>query len=65
MAVLGAKSLSKLSIVSTVVDAALAFRRGRPKRGLMLLGAAALSTRFKGLGTAASLLSRLFDRLRS
>lgn len=56
--------LSKLSIVTTVIDAAMAFRRGRTKSGLLLLGAAALSSRVPGLGTAASLLSRLVRRLR-
>lgn len=56
--------LSKLSIVTTVIDAAMAFRRGRTKSGLLLLGAAALSSRVPGLGTAASLLSRLVRRMR-
>jgi len=64
MSVLNAKSMSKLSIVSTVVDAALSFYRGRPRRALLLLGAAALSSRVRGLGTAVSLLTRLVDRLR-
>jgi hypothetical protein len=64
MANLNAKSLNKLSVLSTVVDAGMAFARGRPKRGVLLLGAAALSTRVPGLGTAASLLSRVVDRLR-
>ncbi|MFC4437768.1 MULTISPECIES: hypothetical protein [Natrialbaceae] len=54
----------KLSTVSTVIDAALAFARGRPKSGLLLLAAAALSSRLPGLGTAVSLLLRLARRLR-
>lgn len=65
MANINARSLNKLSIASTVVDAAMAIARGRYKRGAMLLGAAALSARFPGLGTAASVLSRLFDRFGS
>lgn len=57
-------SVNKLSIVSTVIDAAIAFARGRPKSGLLLLAAAALSSRIPGIGTAVSLLLRLARRLR-
>ena len=57
-------SLNNLSIVSTVIDAALAFARGRKKSALLLLGAAALSKRVPGIGTAVSLLVRLVRRLR-
>jgi hypothetical protein len=57
-------SAKRISMASTVVDAALAFARGRRKRGLVLLGAAALSSRVPGLGTVASVLVRLADRLR-
>lgn len=60
----GFQSANKISIVSTLVDAAVAFVRGRPKQGLLLLGAAALSSRIPGLGTAVSLLLRLVRRLR-
>ena len=58
------QTANKVSIVSTVVDAALAFLRGRRKSGLMLLGAAALSSRVPGVGTAASLFLRLVRWLR-
>ncbi|WP_254523860.1 hypothetical protein [Natrinema caseinilyticum] len=58
------RSANKLSIVSTVIDSVLAFRRGRPKSGLLLLGAAALSSRIPGVGTAVSLALRLARRLR-
>lgn len=58
------KSLRDLSTLSTIVDAALAFYRGRIKSGLLLLGAAAVSRKVPGLGTAASLLLRLVKRLR-
>lgn len=58
------QSANKLSIVSTVIDAVLAFARGRPKSGVLLLGAAALSSRIPGIGTAVSLLLRLGRRLR-
>lgn len=64
MTTLNTRNLKKFSILSTVIDAAVAFARGRPKQGLLLLGAAALSSRIPGLGTAVSLLSRLVRRLR-
>ena len=55
--------LNNLSIVSTVVDAALAFARGRSVSGVLLLAAAAVSTRVSGAGVAMSLLLRLYRRL--
>lgn len=64
MANLNSKSMNKLSIVSTLVDAAMAFARGRPKSGILLVGAAALSSRVPGVGTAVSLVLRLARRLR-
>lgn len=57
-------SLNRIGVVTTVVDAALAFVRGRKKSALALLGAAALSARIPGIGVAASLLLRLIRRLR-
>jgi len=59
-----ATSAKELGIVSTVIDAALSFARGRNVEGVLLLAAAALSTRVPGLGAAVSLLSRLVRRLR-
>ncbi len=61
---INARSANKLSIVSTLIDSALAFRRGRTKSGLLLLGAAALSSRVPGIGTITSLFLRLARRLR-
>ncbi|QLG48042.1 hypothetical protein [Natrinema halophilum] len=58
------RSANRLSMVSTLIDSALAFRRGRPKSGLLLLGAAALSSRIPGVGTLVSLFLRLARRLR-
>ncbi|AQL44465.1 hypothetical protein BV210_04105 [Halorientalis sp. IM1011] len=52
-----------LSIVSTLVDAVIAFARGRPKAGALLLGAAALSTRIPGLGVAVSVLLRVYRKV--
>lgn len=57
-----ATSANDLSIVATIVDAAMAFARGRHGSGVLLLGAAALSSRLPGLGTAVSLLLRLVRR---
>lgn len=64
MATINANSLNKISIVSTLVDAAVSFARGENKRGVLLVIAAALSSRFPGLGTAVSLLSRVVRWLR-
>lgn len=58
------KGLRDLSTISTLVDAALAFYRGRIKSGLLLVGAAIASRKAPGLGTAASLLLRIVRRLR-
>ena len=57
-------SANKLSIASTVVDAGIAFARGRRKSALLLLAAAALSSRVPGIGTATSILLRVIHRLR-
>ena len=56
--------LTDLGIVSTLVDAAIAFARGRPKSGLLLLGAAVLSRKIPGIGVAVSVFLRLVRRLR-
>jgi hypothetical protein len=58
------KSVNKVSMISTLVDAAVAFARGQRKSGVLLLGAAALSSRVPGLGTAVSVLLRLVRRFR-
>jgi len=54
--------LTNISIVSTLVDAALKFARGRSVSGVLLLAAAALSSRVPGIGVAMSLLLRLYRR---
>ncbi|WP_081704352.1 MULTISPECIES: hypothetical protein [unclassified Natrinema] len=64
MVIFNRRAANTLSIVSTLVDSALAFRRGRRKSGLLLLAAAALSSRVPGLGTAVSLFLRLVRRFR-
>ncbi|ELZ23189.1 hypothetical protein C475_16109 [Halosimplex carlsbadense 2-9-1] len=63
MANLNAGSLNKVGIVSTLVDAALAFARGRPKSGALLVVAAALSSKVPGLGTLTSVALRIARRL--
>ena len=57
-------SWKNASTVATLVDAALAFAHGRRKSGVLLLAAAALSTRIRGLGTAVSVVLRLVRRFR-
>jgi len=64
MATLNADSLNKVGIVSTLVDAALAFARGRPRSGALLVAAAALSSKVPGLGTLTSIALRIARRLR-
>lgn len=46
-------------MLSTLVDAAFAFARGRKKTGTLLLAAAAVSSRLHGAGTLASVFVRL------
>ena len=64
MAPLTVQSANRLGIVSTLVDAAVAFSRGRRKSGFLLLGAAALSSRIPGIGVAASVFLRVVRWLR-
>lgn len=56
--------LKNASTVTTVIDAVVEFSKGRRLSGLLLLGAAALSSKVPGVGTVASLLLRAYRRLR-
>jgi len=56
--------IDDLAVLSTLVDAAVALRRGDRWAAALLLGAAALSTRVRGAGVVASVLVRLVRRLR-
>ncbi|MFC4542438.1 hypothetical protein ACFO5R_10925 [Halosolutus amylolyticus] len=56
--------LKSASTVTTLIDATLEFAKGRRTSGLLLLGAAAISSRIPGIGTAASLLLRAYRQLR-
>ncbi len=58
------QALKQFGVASTLIDAALEFVKGRPKSGLLLLGAAAISTRLSGFGTAISVILRLYRRFR-
>lgn len=63
MATINRNTITDIGIVSTLVDAAMAFARGRPKTGALLLGSAALSSRIPGLGIAVSAALRVYRRL--
>lgn len=54
--------LTDLGILSTLVDAGIAFARGNSASGVLLLVAAALSSRLPGLGVAVSVLLRVYRR---
>ncbi|MFA9426944.1 MULTISPECIES: hypothetical protein [Natronorubrum] len=56
--------LKNASVVTTLLDAVMEFAKGRKRSGLLLLGAAAVSSRVPGFGTATSALLRLYRRLR-
>ncbi|WP_433624477.1 hypothetical protein [Halomicrococcus sp. NG-SE-24] len=46
------KSFDRLNVVSLVVQAAYALKKGNPTRALILLGAASVAPRHKGLSYA-------------
>ena len=56
--------LKKAGVATTLIDAILEFSKGRRASGVLLLVAAALSSRVPGLGTVASLSLRAYRRLR-
>jgi hypothetical protein len=58
------RPISRLGVLSTLVDAGVAFARGQSVSGVLLLVAAAFSTRVPGLGVAVSLLLRAYRRFR-
>lgn len=58
------KLLKNAGVVTTLIDAAMEFAKGRRKSGALLLGAAAVSSRIPGFGTAVSLLIRAYRRFR-
>ncbi|EMA64271.1 hypothetical protein [Halorubrum lipolyticum] len=62
--ILGKRTLQRLGIASTLLDAAAAFARRDVRMGVLLLGAAVASIWVPGLGVVASVLGRLYRRLR-
>ena len=56
--------LKNAGVVTTAIDGLVELAKGRRKSGLLLLGAAAVSRRVPGFGTAASLALRAYRRLR-
>ncbi|MEY7851312.1 hypothetical protein AB7C87_19180 [Natrarchaeobius sp. A-rgal3] len=56
--------LKNAGVVTTLLDAAMEFSNGRHKSGALLIGAAAVSSRIPGFGTAISLVLRVYRRLR-
>lgn len=55
--------LGKIGVVTTLLDAVREFRRGRKGSALLLLVAAALSSRVRGVGFVVSAILRLYRRL--
>lgn len=59
----GSGLLRKIGVVTTLFDAVREFRRGHKGSALLLLVAAALSSRVRGVGFLASTALRLYRRL--
>lgn len=59
-----ARSVLRVGVLSTLLDAGVAFARGRWRSGILLLVAAVLTTRVSGAGIAVSLLLRAYRRFR-
>ncbi|ARS90464.1 hypothetical protein [Natrarchaeobaculum aegyptiacum] len=55
--------VSNASTMTTIADAVVEFAKGRRKAGALLLGAAAISRRVPGFGTAVSIGLRVYRRL--
>lgn len=62
--VLGSKSVRRLGVVSTLVDAAMALSRGEKRIAAAFLGAAALAYRWSALGFLVQILVRVYRRYR-
>lgn len=60
----GGKTLRRLGIVSTLIDAAAAFARRDTRTGFLLLGAALASRWVPGLGVVVSVFTRLYRKVR-
>lgn len=60
---LGRRTLRKLEVVSTLLDAAAAFARRDFRMGILLLGAAIISNWVPGSGVIISVFTRLYRRV--
>ncbi|TYT62424.1 hypothetical protein [Natrialba swarupiae] len=58
------KLLKNAGVVTTLLDAAMEFSKGRHRSGALLVGAAVISSRVPGFGTAVSVVLRAYRRLR-
>ncbi|MDS0297680.1 hypothetical protein NDI76_02860 [Halogeometricum sp. S1BR25-6] len=59
---LGSKKSRQLGVVIPLVQAALALLKKKPKRALLLVGVALVSSRSTKLGTVAQVLLKVFGR---
>jgi hypothetical protein len=59
---LGSKRSRQLSVVSTLAEAVMSFRRGQKKIAALLLGAAAISYKRSELGYLAQLGVKLYQK---
>lgn len=57
----GSKSVRNLSTVSMVIEAGLALARGKRKIAALLLGAAALASRWSAVGFLAEIAIRVYQ----
>lgn len=59
---LGSKRSRQLSVISTLAEAVMSFKRGQKKAGALLLGAAALSYKRSELGYLAQIAAKIFKK---
>jgi hypothetical protein len=59
---LGSKRSRQLSVISTLAEAAMSFKRGQKKVGALLVGVAALSYKRSELGYLAQIAVKLFEK---
>lgn len=59
---LASKRSKQLSVVSTLAEAAMSFKRGQKKLAALLVGVAALSYKKSSLGFLAQILVKLYQK---
>ncbi|SEO85970.1 hypothetical protein SAMN04487948_10619 [Halogranum amylolyticum] len=62
LGILGSKRSRQLSVVSTLAQAVLSFKRGQKKAAALFLGAAALSYKRSELGYIAQIAAKLLKK---